>query len=97
MSGIRINWVSGSRLIVIVKTPVAAPSKTWVYVCVLGGIAGSIPAGEMDVSCECCQVEVFAAGRSFVQSSPTDCVSLRVIRCKNNPLHLQRFSTRDED
>jgi len=50
MSEIRINWVSGNRLIVIVKTPVVAPSKTWVYVFLLAGIAGSsIPAGEMDV------------------------------------------------
>jgi hypothetical protein len=43
------------------------------------------------VSVVCCQVEVSATGRSLIQSSPTECVcvSLSVIKCKNNPLHLQ--------
>jgi hypothetical protein len=49
----------------------------------LAGFAGSNPAGGMDVSLVgvvCCQVEVFATGRSLVQRSPTDCdVSLCVI------------------
>ena len=41
----------------------------------LAGIAGSSPAGGMDVSVVsvvCCQVEVSATGRSLVQRSPTD-------------------------
>jgi len=41
--------VSGNRLSVIVKFPVAAPSKAWVHVPLLAGIEGSIPAGGMDV------------------------------------------------
>ena len=36
--------------------------------CSLDGIAGSIPAGGMDV-CLCCQIEVAATGRSLVQRS----------------------------
>jgi hypothetical protein len=44
----------------------------------------------MSVSCECCVcVEVPATGRSLVQRIPTDCnVSLRVIQCNNNILHV---------
>ena len=38
---------------------------------------GSNPAGDMNVSCECCvlsgQVEGSASCRSFVQRSPTEC------------------------
>jgi len=34
--------------------PVAAQSKAWVWDRSLAGIAGSNPAGGMDVSCECC-------------------------------------------
>jgi hypothetical protein len=52
--------VSGNRLSVIVKIPVATPSKTWVYVGLLVGNAGTIPA-EGDgclslVNVVCCQV-----------------------------------------
>ena len=36
------------------------------------------------VSVVFCKIEVSVAGRSFVQRSPTVCVSLRVIRCKKN-------------
>jgi hypothetical protein len=47
----------------------------------------------MFVSCECCvllQVQASATGRSHVQGSPTSAsVSLCVITCNNNPLHLQ--------
>jgi hypothetical protein len=51
MSGIRIRGVSRNtrRLSVTVNIPVATPSKTWVYVRLLAGIAGSIPARGMDV------------------------------------------------
>jgi hypothetical protein len=43
------------------------------------------------VSVVCRQVEGSVTCRSFVQRSPTDCVfgSLSVIRCNNNPAHLQ--------
>jgi hypothetical protein len=38
------------------------------------------PRTWMSVFCVCCQVEVFALGRSLVQSSPTECgVSICVI------------------
>ena len=33
-------------------------------------------------------------GSTLDQSSPSDCVSLRVIRCNNNPLHLQWVTRR---
>jgi hypothetical protein len=50
-------------------------SKASVYGRSLAGIAGSNPAGGLDisvVSVVCCQVEVSATGRSPVQRSPTD-------------------------
>jgi hypothetical protein len=37
-----------------------------------------------------CQVEVSATDRSLAHRIPTKCVSMRVITCNNNPLHLQR-------
>ena len=47
--------------------PVAARSKAWACGRSLGGIAGSKPAGCMDVSfeCLCCQVEVSLVDHSF--------------------------------
>jgi hypothetical protein len=53
----------------------------WSKACVcghsLGGVAGSNPAGGLDVcrflSVICCQVEVSVTGRSLVQRSPTEC------------------------
>ena len=55
-----------------------ARSKTWVYFSFLVGIAAwcSNPAVGVDVWFECCQVEVSATGRSFLQMSPTDCGAL---------------------
>jgi len=51
----------------------------------------------------CCHVHGSASGWSLVQRSPTECgvcVSLSVVKCKNNPLHLQpvgkRGQTEDE-
>lgn len=35
-----------------------------------------------------CQVRVSATGRSLFHRSPTECVSLSVIGCNNNALHL---------
>jgi len=46
------------------------------YVCSLVGISGSNPARDMRcqslVSVVCCQADVLATGRSFVQRSPTE-------------------------
>jgi hypothetical protein len=47
----------------------------------LAGIAGSNPAGKMDVcllKVFCCQVEISATGRSLVQRRPTECVCVCV-------------------
>ena len=55
---------------------VASRSREWVCSRSLAGIAGSNPAGVMDVSLlsvVCCRVEVSAKGRSLVQRSPTEC------------------------
>ena len=41
------------------------------------------------VNIVCCQVESYATGRSLVQRSPTYCVSLSLIRCCLNPVHLE--------
>jgi hypothetical protein len=60
----------------------AAQSKTSVSGRSLGGTASSNLAGGAClyvVSVVCCQVEVIATGRSLVQRSPTDCVS--VVEC----------------
>jgi hypothetical protein len=52
---------------------VAARSKAWICGRSLAAIAGSNPAGGMDVCCVLwCQVEVSARGRSLVQRSPTE-------------------------
>jgi hypothetical protein len=51
-------------------------SKTRVYGRSLAGIAGSNPAGSMNVSCDCCvllQVQASSTGRSLVQGSLTEC------------------------
>ena len=54
--------------------PVAERSKARVFCLSLVGIAGSIPAGSMDI-CSfivvCCQVEVSGKGRSLLQRSST--------------------------
>ena len=77
--------------------PVVARSKAWVYGRSLAGIAGSNPAGNMDVSLSlvsvvCCQAEASATCRSHVQRSPTECgVSECVLIIKANKMHY--FST----
>jgi hypothetical protein len=83
-----------SGVVYILPIPVAVQSKAWVSGHSLAGIAGSNPAGSwMYVPCEgcvlsgrslvkvvCCQVEVFATGRSRrVLSTVCMCVSLSVI------------------
>jgi hypothetical protein len=51
------------------------------------------------VQCLCCQVEVFATGRSLVQRSPTDCgVCLSVIKWNHkNPRHLLWTSRQERE
>ena len=76
-----------------------ALSKTSVCCLPLAGIAASNPTGGMDVlfivNVVCFQVEISATGQSLVQRRPTECVcvcvcvSVSVVRCNNNPLHLQ--------
>jgi hypothetical protein len=55
---------------------VAVRSKAWVCSRSFVGIAGSSPAGGMDMSVVCfvcCQVEVSATGRSLVQCGVFEC------------------------
>jgi len=80
---------------------VAARFKAWVYSHALAGIAGSNPAGGMEVRLLC--LFCFVRYRSF--DGPIPCqeesyrlcacefVSLRVVSSNNNPLHLQRIVT----
>jgi len=55
------------------------------------------------VSVVCCQVEFSETGRSLVQAGPTECmcvcvfVSMSVIRCDSNPLHLPWLGRRGQD
>jgi len=67
-----------SLLLVSVKFTVTGQFEAWVCGRSLAGIAGSNPAGIMDVlflvSVVCCQVEVFEMGRSLFQRNPTECV-----------------------
>jgi hypothetical protein len=60
------------------RIPVAA--------CLLGLPVRIPPGAWMSVSCECCVL----SGRFLAQRSPTECVcvSLSVIKCNNNRLHL---------
>jgi hypothetical protein len=78
---------------------VLRPFTCWVY-----GFGSCRGLGCLSVvSVVCCQVEVSATNWSLAQRSPTVCmcVSLSVIRCKNNPLHLQwvvrRSQTKKEE
>jgi hypothetical protein len=44
---------------------VTARSKAWIYGCLYAGIAGSNPAGGVDIcllNIVCCQVEIIASG-----------------------------------
>ena len=71
----------------------SARSKAWVPGSSLAGNAGSNPAGGMDISWECCVL----SGRGLCHGPTTRkeetfrvrvCVSLSVIRCSSNLLHL---------
>jgi hypothetical protein len=46
---VRMYLSNNSKVITMVPISVAARSKTWVYGRLLSGIAGSNPAGDMDV------------------------------------------------
>ena len=73
----------------------AARSKAWVCGRSIAGIAVSNPAGGMDSFWECCLLSgrglcdwAYPSSRGVLLSVCV-CVSLSVIRCNNNPLHLQ--------
>jgi hypothetical protein len=80
------KWIIEMILINLLELDISVrrATKTWVCGRSPAGIAGSNSAEGMDVCfecCVCCQVEVSATGRSFVQRSPTYCgVSLCVIK-----------------
>jgi hypothetical protein len=66
--------------------PVAARSKAWVCGRRIVGIAGSNPAGGMDVSLSlslvsivCCQVEISASGWSLIQRTLPNVMYLSVV------------------
>jgi hypothetical protein len=63
------------------------------------GIAGSNPAGGMDVSCECCVLAVRGLYEGPIprrEQSYRMCASLSVIRCNNNTLHLHWIGRRGQ-
>jgi hypothetical protein len=81
--------------------PVAAPSKAWICGRSLAGIAGSNPArGNGCVSCECCMLCRYRPLRRADHSSrgvlPSMFVSVSVIRCNSNPLHLRCVGRRGQ-
>ena len=63
-------------IIIIVIIPLAEGCETWVCGRPLAGIAGSNPAGYVDVFIlrVLCAVRVSVTGRFLVQRSPTDCI-----------------------
>jgi len=88
--------------ILCLPLPVAARSKAWVCGRSLAGIAGSNPAGGIDVlsvvSVVCCQVEVSVwADHSSRGGLPSVCMSLSVIRCKNNVRTYREETERGKD
>ena len=86
------EWLNLLLMNMYTPIPVAARSKHWVCGCSLAGIAGSNPAGVMNVCRECWVL----SGRGLcdgpiprLEESYRLCVSLNVMKCNNNPLHLQ--------
>jgi hypothetical protein len=81
--------------------PCAERSKAWVCGSFYSGIWGSNPiTGWMPVSCECCVL----AGMSLRRFGPSSkgvllsiYVSLSVIKCNSNTLHLQRVGRKRSD
>jgi hypothetical protein len=83
-------------------TPVAPRSKEWVCGLSHSGNVGSDPAGAwMSVSCECCVLSgrglcdgpIPRPVKAYGMCAP---VSLSVIRCYNNALHLQKLGRGDQ-
>jgi hypothetical protein len=87
---------STKKVVYVFQVPILVSARSKAYVCdrSLAGIAGSNPAGRKDV----CLLWVFKLSES--RRRPTSCqgvlqivvcvcVLLSVIRCNNNPLHLQ--------
>ena len=81
MSGIAVSNPAGNKafrllcLFCVVSLlaspiPVAARSESWVCGRLVNGIAGSNPAGSIDL---CCQVKNSSSGLSLVWRSPTKC------------------------
>ena len=64
--------MSFPRIRTLRPIPLAARSKVWVCGLSLVGIAGSNPAGGMNICLVCCQVDVSASDWSLVQRSPTE-------------------------
>jgi len=65
---------------------VAVRSEAWICGQSLAGIAGSNPAGDIDVlflvSVVCFQIDISVTGRSFVQrKSPTERICARACVC----------------
>jgi hypothetical protein len=73
----RIHFIIGYSL--LKPIPVAARSKAWVCGRSLAGIAGSNPAGDMTVCCECCVLSGRGLFVGLVQRSPTGCERMSVI------------------
>ena len=67
----RVKTIYNIRMLI----KVAALSKAWVCARMSAGIAGSNHYGVIMsvVSVVCCQLQVFAKGRSLVQRSPVEC------------------------
>jgi len=75
-----VRWNNGGfsmLLMIFYRSLRPRDLKAWVCGCLFAGIVGSNPAeGGRFVSLVivvCCQVDVCATSRSFVQRSPTDC------------------------
>jgi len=84
-------------LVIAVSKPewlnlLATRSKHWVCGCSLAGIAGLNPAGVMNVCRECWVLSgtgLCDGPIPRLEESYRVCVSLNVMKCNNNPLHLQ--------
>jgi hypothetical protein len=77
-----------SSMCMIPPIPVAAQSKAWVCDRSLFRTAGSNLSGDIEVclllSAVFCQVEVSVMGRTLIQGSASECVSLSVTKCNND-------------
>jgi hypothetical protein len=71
-----------------VRITTAERSKARVCGRSLAGVAGSNPAGDVDVCVVCCQLDVCATGPSYVQRSPADCDA--IILCDLQTARMRR-------